>query len=78
MKTAMQELYSEIEKFKGITDTVSITDIQRMIGNYYIEKEKQQILTANNRGYKVGRKDMAETANDYYEDTFGDNHEAGI
>jgi hypothetical protein len=42
------------------------------------EKEKQQILTANNRGYKVGRKDIAETANEYYQYTFGDSYEAGI
>jgi len=70
MKTAMQELYAEIEKIKKTTDTVSITDIQRMIGNYYIEKEKEQILTSNNRGYKVGRKNLLETANDYYSETF--------
>ena len=36
------------------------------------EKEKQQILTANNRGYKVGREDIEETANEYYQYTFGD------
>ena len=46
MKTAMQELYAEIEKIKKTTDTISITDIQRMIGNYYIEKEKEQIIDA--------------------------------
>ena len=42
MKTAMQEIYADLEKFKGITDTISITDVQRMIGHYVNEKEKQQ------------------------------------
>lgn len=48
MKTAMQELYLDLEKFKDITDTISITDVQRMIGHYSLEKEKEQILNACN------------------------------
>lgn len=35
-----------------------------------LEKEKQQLLNFNDRGFKVGRKDIAETANDYYNETF--------
>jgi hypothetical protein len=71
MKTAMQELYSEIEKFKEITDMVSITDIQRMIGNYYIEKEKQQIIDA----YHINPKDSIylNKGVEYYNSNFSDN-----
>ena len=32
--------------------------------------EKQQIEEANERGFVVGRKDIGETAVDYYEKTF--------
>lgn len=32
--------------------------------------EKQQIEDANERGFVVGRKDIGETAVDYYEKTF--------
>lgn len=32
--------------------------------------EKQQIIDANNRGYEVGRKDIAENAQDYYNEKF--------
>ena len=33
--------------------------------------EKQQIIDANNTGYKVGRKDIKfETAEQYYNETF--------
>jgi hypothetical protein len=38
-KTAMQELYEDLEKMKSITDTISITDVQRKIG-FFIEKER--------------------------------------
>lgn len=34
------------------------------------ELEKQQIEEANERGFVVGRKDIGETAVDYYEKTF--------
>jgi hypothetical protein len=34
------------------------------------EMEKQQILYANNRGWKVGREDIGETAEQYYNETF--------
>lgn len=73
----MQELYSEIEKFKKITDMVSITDIQRMIGNYYIEKEKQQIIEAVEEA--ISEMNLYESfrtlknGEQYYQETFVDN-----
>jgi len=78
MKTAMQELYAEIEKFKGINDTISITYIQRMIGNYYIEIEKKQIFDAHYGGQKIEDTAGFSDADYYYNSTFGDNPEAGI
>ena len=51
MKTSMQQLYLEIEKFKGITDSISITDVQRMISHYFINIEKQQIIDAQENGH---------------------------
>ena len=64
----MQKLYAEIEKFKGITDTVSITDIQRMIGHYYINIEKQQIIDA----YHVnpGESIYLNVGSEYYKETY--------
>jgi hypothetical protein len=76
MKTAMQTLLEDIEFL--MPETYKALNKKFELKTFYLEKEKQQILTANNRGYKVGRKDIAETANEYYQDTFGDNPEAGI
>lgn len=54
MKTPMQELYSEMEKLKKINNTIAITDIQRMIGNYYIDKEKEIIEESHLKGIQWG------------------------
>jgi len=73
MKTAMQELYSEIEKFENGFKSVSMptTDIKRMIGNYYIEKEKEQIIEANRKGHVNGFLEIAENnPEQYYNETF--------
>jgi predicted RND superfamily exporter protein len=70
MKTAMQELYKHLEKLKEITDTVSITDLERMIGNYHIEKEKQQIKDAYNEDTQRGENDYGEDSEHYYNQTF--------
>jgi predicted RND superfamily exporter protein len=82
MKTSMQELYSEIEKFKEITDTISITDIQRMIGNYYIEKEKKQIIEAvEETMYEMNLYESFRTLKNgeqYYQETFVDNAEQAV
>jgi hypothetical protein len=82
MKTAMQELYTDLEKFKGITDTVSITDIQRMIGHYVNEKEKQDIIDSFNQGmnsveYFLPNNKITE-AEQYYKETYIDSNQAGI
>jgi hypothetical protein len=74
MKTAMQELYLELEKIKEISDTISITDIQRMIGNHYNDIEKEQINDAyfegNEDGYNQEEDYDSENLIDYYEETY--------
>lgn len=54
MKTALQQIYDELERFKSLTDgLVAITDVQRMIGNLYLETEKNQIIEAYIEGYSA-------------------------
>lgn len=77
MKTAMLELYEEMDNFEKISKDVSISDIKRMIGNYYLDREKKQIIEAveetmsemnlyeNFRTLKNGEQ--------YYQETFVDN-----
>jgi len=70
MKTAMQELYEDLERFKTTTDTISIIDVQRMIGHYANEKEKQQIIDSNQAGWQACRKHINQNAQNYYNETF--------
>ena len=74
MKTAMHQLYLELQKIKEISDTISITDIQRMIGNYYNDIEKEQINDAyfegNEDGYNQEEDYDSENLIDYYEETY--------
>jgi len=68
MKTVLQEV---LEMVNNRTENSLRTKFTEEEKKFWLEKEKKQILNANDRGYKVGRKNIAETANDYYEDTFG-------
>jgi hypothetical protein len=47
-----------------------------VITNEHIEQakafEKQQIIDANNMGYSAGRRDLDETAEQYYNSTYGE------
>ena len=70
MKTAMQELYADLEKFKEISDTISITDVQRMIGHYANEKEKQQIIDAYTDGGEFGFNNFGHDAENYFNQTY--------
>ena len=58
-------------------ESVKVSEIWEKLDEL-IKKERQQICDANNRGFKVGRKNIAETANDYYEETYIDSNQAGI
>ncbi len=64
----MQELYADLEKIKEISNTILITDIQRMIGNYYNDIEKEQITEAYDNGYLHGYHQYGDL--DYYEETY--------
>jgi hypothetical protein len=67
MTTAMQELYLELEKITEISNTILITDIQRMIGNYYNDIEKMQITEAYEEGRDYG---LCLNGNEYYKNTY--------
>jgi len=60
-QTAVEWLVEQLEQQKFVTKS-----------QIYIAKEieKKQIIDANNRGYKSGRKDINETAEQYYNETF--------
>jgi hypothetical protein len=63
--TALQQLYEEIESVEKNSNNglVSIIDLKRAIGNYYLGKEKQQIIDAL---HYFG----IERAGEYYEQTY--------
>jgi len=50
MKTAMENLYDSLEAIKVFSDTISILDVQRMIGHYKNGQEKQDIINAHDAG----------------------------
>ncbi len=71
--TVLQQLYEEIKflEKKSNTGLLSIIDLKRRISNYYLEKEKQQIIDA----YETGVTETLARCNydkgtDYYEQTF--------
>lgn len=49
MKTTIQDLMEELDELRKTSDSVSVTDIQRMLFNQ-LKKEKQQIIEAYNEG----------------------------
>jgi len=71
--TALQQLYKEIEFLEKNSNTglLSIIDLKRRIRNYYLGKEKQQIIDA----YETGVTETLARCNydngtDYYDETF--------
>jgi hypothetical protein len=82
MKTAMQELKEWVIKNKehqqgSESGEQSVCDFEYC--DFYelvlqiealIVNERQQILDSNDRGYQVGTRNIEETANDYYEETY--------
>lgn len=73
----MIELYEEIDNFEKISKDVSISDIKRMIGNYYLEQEKKQIIVAVEE--TISEMNLYESfrtlrnGEQYYKETFVDN-----
>jgi hypothetical protein len=67
--TALQQLYREIEFLEKNSNTglVSIIDLKRKIDNYYLEKEKQQIIDAYKDGMDYITNDDSKEAELYYE-----------
>jgi hypothetical protein len=68
MKTAMQELIDyATEKYGSNSDIANDLICEAMILK---KEERKQICDSNDRGYLVGTRNIAETANDYYEETY--------
>lgn len=44
--TAMQELYKDLNNLNGVTGTIAISDVLRMIANRYLPLESQQLSDA--------------------------------
>jgi len=66
--TAMQELYKDLEAFHALAPFIAITDVLRMVGNVYLEKEKQQIYMAYDAGDLCGERHHKE---EYYNLNYG-------
>jgi len=61
-QTAVEFLESKMTKY---LKTIYKAEIEQSK-----EMHEQQIIDANNRGYRVGRKNIQETAQDYYNETY--------
>ena len=68
--TAMQELYDELDGFTYQTDTISITDVKRMIGNYYLAKEKEQMIDTFKEAQARHAMEIDMRAEQYYSQTY--------
>ena len=64
--TAMQQLFIALRN----TRPDQWIDLLLYNEKNLIEQERKQICDSNDRGFNVGRKNIAETANDYYEETY--------
>ena len=64
----MQELYKEIESLENTAsrNLIRIKDIKQMIGNYDIQKEKQQIIDA----FKSGEVGIYIDGKNYYDEYY--------
>jgi hypothetical protein len=68
MITAMQELINyATEKYGASSDIANDLICEAMILK---KEERKQICDSNDRGYHVGTRNIEETANDYYEETY--------
>lgn len=87
MKTPIQDLMEMITKVE--TDALDKNMLLSVLKFMYLLKEKESIINSFNQGFREGetetmvadtKKDVAEydDAINYYNSTFGDNHEAGI
>ena len=72
MKTSIQEVLDEIETEHNNGVEISQKQLFKMLLKAK-EKEKQQIIDANNAGWRANRKKIDQNANDYYNETFENN-----
>lgn len=74
IKTALQELIEKANRFKEVSSTGKL-DIDEVIKelNNSLDKEKQQIIEAYNKGYSEGYWDFAHPSPDYYNSKYENN-----
>jgi hypothetical protein len=72
MKTAMQELFSQLEIDQPQLFNTNTLDGRKFINDYYkfFEMEKQQIIDAYNDGGEKGFNKFGENFEHYYNETF--------
>jgi len=68
MKTAMQQVIEEVEKY--FDDELSNSSNFLILLNSYLEAEKQQIIDAYEKGADDGINDGGEDSENYYNETF--------
>lgn len=74
-QTAMQELIQELKDISSVGSNPFITTTLNLIidlAEEKLEKEKQQIIDANNAGWRTHRRKENQSAEDYYNETFGE------
>lgn len=72
-KSAIQELLDELKDANSENNLIKTT-INLIIDmvESKLEKEKQQIIDANNAGWRTHRRKENQSAEDYYNETFGE------
>ena len=70
--TVLQEFYKEIESLEDTAsrNLIRTKDIKQMIGNYYLKKEKQQIIDAYIEASANLGDITKEAAEQYYKETY--------
>jgi gamma-glutamyl phosphate reductase len=72
MKTAVQQVFSELEELHPNLFNINTTEGKQFVHHFhkYIAMEKEQIINANNRGFKVARESIYELGEQYYNETY--------
>lgn len=68
MKTAMQKLIDFLEPEIKMHDFLQLPAYE--MAKTLLEEERQQIIDANNAGWRANRRNLDQNANDYYNETF--------
>lgn len=75
MKTAVQEVFSELEKLHPNLFNVYTTEGKEFINHFhkYLAMEKEQIIKAHTNGWNKGIQNELITSQEYYKQTYESN-----